>query len=137
MTLYLKGCQNHEKSNLWHLNLIDKYQFTNSDLSYFYHRIPYWKALSIVNISQEVKGYVALSVRIWYIKGLCWSFTAFFRYGSQINWSQETRYGLLLLKNNLEGEQKKSRQMFYVIVQKWLILESNVKLEVKTIGLEL
>ena len=35
------------------------------------------------------------------------------------------------------GCTKKSRQTFYVIPKKWLILESKVKLEVKTIGQEL
>ena len=37
----------------------------------------------------------------------------------------------------LEGVQKKSAQNFYFIPQKWLILESKVKLEVKTMGQEL
>ena len=37
----------------------------------------------------------------------------------------------------LEGVQKKSAQTFYFIPQKWLILESKVKLEVKTMGQEL
>ena len=37
----------------------------------------------------------------------------------------------------VEGEQKKSAQTFYFIPQKWLILGSKVKLEVKTMGQEL
>ena len=41
------------------------------------------------------------------------------------------------MNENLEGEQKKSRQIFYVILQKLSILESKVKLEVKTMGQEL
>ena len=37
----------------------------------------------------------------------------------------------------VECEQKKSGQTFYFIPQKWLILESKVKLKVKTMGQEL
>ena len=37
----------------------------------------------------------------------------------------------------LEGEEKKSLQTFYFVLQKWSVLESKVKLKVKTIGQEL
>ena len=47
-----------------------------------------------------------------------------------------TNLGALII-HTLEGEDKKSSQTFYFTLQKGLVLESKVKLGVKTIGQEL